>query len=206
MLVLQGIYLLAALASLGLQITGNVFCMAAPSRHGAKTLARVSVSLLVGGLVLMLVGLAVAVVGTGAGLAAATPGPALAASGAGLVIMGIAYLAILAQPIVFLFMLRALAFVIRADGLARSIVYLMIVGLLAVLSIIGAVVIVLLGIMGSASTISSGGPSSGVMAFVGAGCVAYCLGLGLGVTYFSWYIVTLFQLRGAIGEYLRRRG
>jgi hypothetical protein len=203
-LVLAALYVLTMIAYVGLQVTGNVFCLAAPTRNNARTLAIVSLSLLVLGLLGYLGGFVLNIVAAGA-TAAISPAGAGAASGAGTIISLISFLMLFAQPIVFLLLLRALAITMEEDGLAQTIVWLLMVGGLAVAAMVFAFVIILIGTAGAAST---GPPKEGDPVLAGVGILAlisYCASFILSLVYFIWYIVVLFQARSCITNHLGGR-
>jgi predicted Zn finger-like uncharacterized protein len=198
------VVLIGLLTGLVLDVVGSIFCISAPESHGAKTLAKLSLAMKVGGILFLIIGVVMLIASIGMAVAASLKG-FLEASGAGLVVIGIGYLLLLAQPVVFLFCLRGVAHVMRRDGLAQSILMLIIVHILSLVFIIGAVVLLIAGLAGG---IAQGGPK-GNADFLGGigilGGIGYCLGGVLGLTFLIWYIVTLFQLRGAITNYVRRR-
>jgi predicted Zn finger-like uncharacterized protein len=198
------VVLIGLLTGLVLDVVGSIFCISAPESHGAKTLAKLSLAMKVGGILFLIIGVVMLIASIGMAVAASLKG-FLEASGAGLVVIGIGYLLLLAQPVVFLFCLRGVARVMRRDGLAQSILMLIIVHILSLVFIIGAVALLIAGFVGG---VAQGGPK-GDPDFLGGvgilGGIGYCLGAVLGLTFLIWYIVTLFQLRGAITNYVRRR-
>jgi hypothetical protein len=200
------VVLVGALTGLVLDVVGSIFCISAPERHSAKTLAKLSLGMKVGGILFLIIGVVMLIASLGMAMAASLKG-FLGASGVGLVIIAIGYLLLLAQPVVFLFCLRGVARVMRRDGLAQSILMLIVVHILSLVFIIGAIVLIFAGLAG-AGGLGPGGPKGNAdfMGSVGIlGIIGYCLGGVLALTFFIWYIVTLFQMRGAVSQYVRRR-
>lgn len=204
-LLLAIIYLLCAVSGVVLDLVGTIFCIAAPERQGAKTLAKTSTGLKVAGTLVYLLGLVILLtsIGFAVGL---SPSGFLKASGAGLAITVVGILLLLAGPLVFLFFLRALATIMRRDGLKQSLFLLIIVNFLWIALFLGGTLFVVLGVASAGPRRSSGSPSDGI--FEGMGYLAmmgFCLGVVLATAYLVWYLVTLRQVRTAIFEYLRRR-
>jgi hypothetical protein len=206
-IILLGVlYVGTALAYVGLQVTGNVFCLAAPTRNNAKTLAIISLALLVLGLLGYLGGFAVNLVGTGMA-AAISPTPAGRVGGAGVgamagsIITLVSALMLFAQPIVFLLLLRALAITMEEEGLAQTIIWLLMVGGLAIAS---AVVMFIISFVGAAAAgPTAGAAGDGAMAGLGILVLVFgCATLILSLVYVIWYIVVLFQTRSAITNHL----
>src|SRR5262249_19403228 len=105
-----------------------------------------------------------------------------------------------AHIIVFQLLLRALAVAMRRSGLAGSITAMMIVGGVGILFSVMAFVIVAFGVAGAASATNiqqaqSSVGTSGVMAVL-SGCLSAILML----TWFIWYIISLFMVRATISE------
>jgi hypothetical protein len=208
-IVLGVLYVGTAIAYVGLQVTGNVFCLAAPTRNNAKTLAIISLALLVLGLLGYLGGFVVNIVGSGMA-AAVSPGVGGRAAGAGAgallgsIITLISALMLFAQPVVFLLLLRALAITMEEDGLAQTIVWLLMVGGLAIASMVLMFVLSFVGTASAAATRGSGG--DGVLAGVGIlVLISGCAYLILSLIYVIWYIIVLFQTRSAITNHLGGR-
>ncbi|HZT81593.1 MAG TPA: hypothetical protein VFA26_15310 [Gemmataceae bacterium] len=224
-----GIILIAVLGFVGsvlvqaLTIAGNGLCMFAPQRNAAKMLAIISFALVTFALLLSLAGQAIELanlITTGA-TAAIGPSPLpTAAGGVGPIIGSVGGLLRFAHLVVFLFFLRAVCLAMREDGLATSVVYLMILGLITILVIVVVFVLALVGVIGGAGLMASGaaaGPGggggggaagAGGTLLAGAGILMIagsCLFFILVLAFVIWYIVTLFQVRGAITNYLGGR-
>jgi hypothetical protein len=199
MVLVGGLMVLGGLTILGLRITGQAFCIAAPSKHGAKGLAIAALLLTIASLFLTF-----GMVGLGF-IEGATGKPPLPmnrgqVTGLNSVLNVLSNGIVMIEAIVFLFFLRAVALGVHNRGLAQSIGYLMMVG--------GTIVVLFIGLFAvMAVTMPGGGPPAagrrdleGAMALVGVcGCVIGILFL----TFAIWYLVTLFQVRNAISAYLR---
>ncbi|HEV3082162.1 MAG TPA: MJ0042-type zinc finger domain-containing protein [Gemmataceae bacterium] len=169
-----------------LVITGEVFCLFAPSKFNAKTLATTTLVLTGGGIVLY-----------GGGLLL---GPF------GIFVMIFAALALQAANIVFLFFLRAVAKCLKdwsLEGSARNLT------IVYVASVIGWVIIFVLALiigfaaLGGAAVVpgqgkvpvpGAAGPGAGTYV---VGCLT-CVDAILGVISFIWFIVVLVQTRNSI--------
>jgi predicted Zn finger-like uncharacterized protein len=199
-------YLIGALTALVLYIVGNCFCLRAPPRWGAKTLAKVSLGLLGGGLLFVLGGMIINIAGQG--MSGAAP-VSLGASGAGQVISLVGNLLSLAQYVVFLFFLRAVCLAIQDYRLAKQIVYLIVFFIASfVISIVTAVVTVALAGWTVASTMTKSAETPGTSAMAGIGIglvVGVCFILLFALVNLVWFIIALAHVRGAIKTYLFRR-
>jgi predicted Zn finger-like uncharacterized protein len=199
-LIVEVVVLLACVA---LSFTGNVFCIFAPPKHGAKILALVAlilfgVSLLgaVGAMFLPAIGTTRA----GGGVMAAASGPVALGGGLG----------VTASWVVFLFFLRGMAKAMKDHGLAQSVVYLVVMaGITVLLHVVFACVMVLATAGLFASAAERGNIGGMERAYAGASLVSGIFALVIVCLYlasFIWYIITLFQVRGATSRHLGRRG
>jgi predicted Zn finger-like uncharacterized protein len=206
MLVVFGVYFLAVLAALALFIVGNCFCLRAPPRYGANTLAKVSLGLWVGAVLFAITGTTVNLAGQG--MAAASP-LSVGASGAGQVINLTGNLLSLAQHVVFLFFLRAVCQAIQDYRLAKQLVYLIVFFIASfVVTVVMAVVLVALAGWTVASTLAQNADTPGTSALAGIGIgfmVAVCFILLFAVINLIWFMIALAHVRGAIKTYLFRR-
>jgi hypothetical protein len=207
---------LIGLAANALNIIGRVFCLGVPSRRGAlKGLALASLLLCIGQVFSSYLGNAVGLA-TGAGFGRTGVSPLGAVGGgAGSLFAVLGLLAAVAGFIVFMFFLRSVAFAVKARAVASAIKTFLIAVAIAigVSMLLGVVMVALAGAaLFSALSSTAVGPSAqGVGAATGTaagvmmiglalGCVLLLAGLGM----FVWYVVILFQVRGAIDRYLRR--
>jgi predicted Zn finger-like uncharacterized protein len=201
---------LVGLVCFGLTIAGQIFCLSAPDRYGARTLARTSLGLFVGAIIFVILGVILIIAGMAGSAVNFGSDPArmlqgfIMSAGIGLVVIALGYIALIAQNVVFLLFMRATALAVEARGLAQSIGYL--------LGVFGALVLTVIGMVAVVFSMASGASASrtakeaeNFMAGGGAmilGCV--CLLVILALTYFIWYIVTMVQVRGSIDSYIRR--
>jgi predicted Zn finger-like uncharacterized protein len=230
---------IATFAGRALEITAFIFCLYAPSKYGAKGLA--IATLILAGLGLMASCGGLIPMGAAAGVNAANPNfggnpgfpnnpgfpppppprnPTPAFLG-GNPIGSVGPLFYFIQVIVFLFFLRSVALACREDGLARSIVGLIIlIGvtcLVACLSICG-MVMAAFGFAASAASQAAknqqmGGPPpdpSNLFAAMGAvGIIGIIVMVILALLFLAaliWYFVTLFQVRTAVANHMDGRG
>jgi hypothetical protein len=181
------------LASFILNLVGGCLCVYVPPFNGARTLAITS-------LVLLCVAFLLA---CGGGVAAGVAGAARDAQrrgGGQNPLSIIANFISLAQMVVFVVFMRQAAVSLGERGLARSIVFLLVYAVIAVVTSIGLLLMLLLTTLrfllglaeAGARPEGSGGSVVAMLAIVGI------LLLGMIV----WYIVSLFQLRGAITRYV----
>lgn len=205
LLIVDIFMVVGGLIILGVRIAGQVFCVAAPRKHGAKGLAMAALLLTIVGLLLLL-GI------SGLGLFERASGkPPLPmdgepASALSMVLNMLSNGAVLFESIVFLLFLRAVALGVHDRALSQRIVYLMMVGGTIVVFIIGVLVIGRDRTTGA--TMPGADPQAlGQREFENAspllglfGCTFWILF----VTFSVWYIVTLFQVRSAIAVHLRR--
>jgi hypothetical protein len=200
-LVVYGIVGVIALAGLGLNVTGNVFCLFAPPKNGAKMLAIVALALfglaLLGSLVNLFLPAATAM-GGGSPMAFMS-GP---------VGLGTSFASV-ASWVVFLFFLRSLSLAMNDRGLAQSVVYLVV---MAGITIVLHVIFVLVTILAAASLVASAAGGGNIRQMegsaAGAGMLVLVFGVVVGCLYlacFIWYIITLFQVRGAITRHVGSR-
>lgn len=205
LIVMGGLLILGGLTILGLRITGQAFCIAAPSKNGAKGLAVAALLLTIAGLFLTLGSVGLGII-EGAGVIPSLPGGRGTTTGLSNLLNQLGNVVGMIESIVFLFYLRAVALGIHNRGLAQSIGYLLMVsGMMAVL-FIGLIVVVIVSAVG-ATTLGAGPQGPGRKEFEGATALAGicgCVFVIMLITYAIWYLVTLFQVRGAISAYLRR--
>lgn len=195
----SGVVLLAAFI---LTVTGNAFCASAPPLNGAKTLAIISLVLVCLQVLFAIIGgVAGGVAGAQAGAASSSMGggpPASSPAFPGSNIFGlIGNFLGLAYYVVFLVFLRQCAITLRERGIAKSILFLLIyTGVVVVVS--GILVFAL--ILGAVAVLSSGG---GGAAGLGAGAIiGLILILLMALGMLVWYIISLFQIRGAITKFV----
>lgn len=235
--VLMVLSVIVTFAGRGLEITAFVFCLFAPSKYGARGLAIATLILAglgllasCGGLIPM--GAATANVGN-QGFGPGNPGfggnpgfpppppprPTTPQFG-GNPLGAFTPIFYLVQVILFLFFCRATALACREEGLARSIVGLIILIsvtiALACLSICG-LVLAAVGVGASAAAqaarnqqMGGGGPDpSNMLAGLGAlGVLGIIVMVILAVLFLAglvWYFVTLFQVRTAITNHVEGR-
>lgn len=212
-IIVMVIALLIGLASQALSVVGRVFCLNVPPGRGGglKNLAIASLGLYAGALVFQYLGniISWAQLGFGAG---GSPFASIGSGIAGMSVGGIGALLAIAGIIVFMLFLRAVALAVKARQVANGIktwlitmaistgvgILLMIVGF----AIAGAAMFSALG-GGGGSPPSSGaaaGLAGGALLMGAVGCILGVMALAL----FIWYVIILFQVRGAIDRYLRR--
>jgi len=136
----------------------------------------------------------------------------------GLQIMGIVAivggLCALAGWFCFMFLLRGIALAFGKHGLAKTVVTYVItaVSLVAGGFLLGCIAVMVFGLamFNMAANAGPGGPNPQAMGNAGMmggflaialGCIAALVLLAM----FIWYIVILFQVRGVVDSYLRRR-
>jgi hypothetical protein len=201
-LVLAGLVILGGLTAFILQITGQVYCVAAPARNSAKGLAVTSLVLTLLALFLNLAGYAWLFMGGVGAAARANPVGLGAAAGGGNVLTASSSLVQFVQFIVFLFFLRAVALSVRAYGVAQGVIYLLILGGIMIALFVAIIVLIVAAGVGQLG--KQGGAD--LMAAVGTmGIAGMCVEIVLAISFFIFYIVTLFQVRGAIFTFARRR-
>ena len=185
------------LASHILTLVGYGFCMGAPDESGARGLATATLSLSLASMVASGVSL-VMVLAAGAGLAAANPF-ALGAAGTLSMLLSFGQMILsLAAMFTFLFFLRAVADALREGALAASIQSLIMLFGIS----LGAFVVMRLVAM---LFLAGGGVGRGAapafgLVMLSVTCIA---GIGL-IVAAIWYLVVLFQVRGALTNYLER--
>jgi predicted Zn finger-like uncharacterized protein len=186
---------MAGLVSDIVALVSYFFCMAAPTKQSAKTLA--TACLVLGGIVL---------VGTIAVFAVTiTKGPSP-------VLELVRVLFVLSKFFLFLFFLRAIARLLREDGVERSVKYLLIVYGAFLTGLVVLAVIVLIVVVGAVGAMAAqqqaGNPQAAPNVAAGiaggfllvAGCG--CFDIVLGLTSLVWYIVALVQTHNAITRYI----
>ena len=184
-----------------LKLLGYIFNLAAPAAHKAKPLAIATLGAGVGSILLLILGY-VLVIAAGVANARNPLFPTgTGAFGVGNVIALIGQIGSLVELALFLFFLRAVCFGVRADWLARTINYLMILGGVGLGMYVLVIIIFLLLSVGAAAT-RDAMLTSGV-GIVGSICI--CVDVVIMVGWLVWYIITLFQVRGAIVNYIGRR-
>lgn len=218
-----GILLVLLAGALGfvskaLEITGMVFGLFVPARHGAKGLAIAALVLSVGALLMNCGGSSVSgfssagsspSYNSGGGAGGSGPPSSGGGGGAGSAISLLSTVLTAANWIVFLLYLRAVALCLHEEGLAASVLYLLIASIIG--GVIMAGLIVLLIVLAVGAILSMFNPNSGAAAATleGVGIVAIIaiaaialLMIGL----YIWYVMTLFQVRAAITSHLGRNG
>jgi predicted Zn finger-like uncharacterized protein len=185
---------LMGLAADGTALIGYLFCLSAPTKNNARTLA--IVTLVLAAVSLLFTGIEFILSLTDAGQA---PGMSRA------VLLMIGILIGLIKLFVFLFFLRAVARCLKDRSLAKNIKNLMILYGTALGGFIVTMVLVLVTVAGMMAAVAQQGaaPAPGVLRGLGGialtmvcwGCVDLLLLLGGAI----WYIVTLVQVRTAIG-------
>lgn len=206
---------LGVLIMFGLTGVGNIFCIAAPRKKGAKALAITS-SALVGATVLLLV-ISITVVVLSGALAASNRSVQglqglLAGSLVGLILYFLSVLAWFSQIITYQFFLRSVSVILQRTGLTSAITWMIGVGGAAILVYILGMAVQLVSGIGAAraTAFSRGGSSANDLASTGGalggllGGALTCFGAILYLTWFVWYIVTLFMVRGAISARVER--
>jgi|SRR5207302_2590669 len=171
------------LGAMVLHVLGEVFCLFAPSKNNAKTLATTALVLSGATILLNVVGLLI--------------GPFLL----------VAMLTGLGSLFVFLLFLRAVARCLRDWSLEGSAKNLIIMYAATVagefILIIMALILGLGGLLragGQNAAVPGDGPGAGTYVL---GCLG-CVEIILGITSFIWYIVLLVQTRNAISHHLSR--
>ena len=191
LIVVVGIYIVGLLAAIVLHLVGLIFCLSAPEYRGARTLAKLTLGLYGTYLVAQIVTWLLAVINFGlVGV---------------LIVLGIlAMLAGLGQIGTLIFMLRALAFGLREEGLAKNAFWFFIYYVVCVvITVLGY--IVMIATIGMVFQMVAAGrkpdqlmTSMRMVAIIGP--ILLLLGLGLII----WYIITLTKTRSAISRATRR--
>jgi predicted Zn finger-like uncharacterized protein len=200
MLCCSGVLLLASFI---LSVTGNVFCVFTPALNGAKILAIISLALISLQVLFAIIGgIAGGMAGAQAGAASSSmgggPGPAGPPAMPGSNAFGLIGNFIgLAQFIVFLVFLRQCAVTLRERGTARSILFLIICT--GVVVVVSAILVFAL-ILGALAVISSGG--GGATGFGAGAIIGLIIILLMALGMLVWYIISLFQIRGAITKFV----
>jgi hypothetical protein len=173
---------------------GFGFCASVPPQTGARGLGIASLVLAIGDAAVNPATLALIVAGGGLTAAQAHPGDAAATARAtaGLIaaLSVLSFLLTVANPLVFLFYLRAVALALQAPPLAQSFLYLKVLyGAAVFLTVVLAGVF--LAFVGSLQA-----------AAAGVVCVFGSVILLLVLAMTAWGIVCLFQLRGVVAHQL----
>jgi hypothetical protein len=177
-------------------LVGQIFCCLSPARQGARTLATVAVACGVGGALLIILASILSYAGAGA---------------AGVIFMVLAAVLGLAHSFLFLFYLRAMAFVVKAKWVAESIRnYLIAVAITTVAYPVLAFLIILIGgAAGAAATVSAAGKAASPAALVaGLGItvlIVVLLGAGVSIALFVWFEKNLLELIDTIDARMKRR-
>jgi hypothetical protein len=151
--------------------------------------------------------------GFGFGRLGASPFSLGGGGGAGMSAAGLGSLLTIAAFVVFLFFLRSVALAVRARSLANTIKTYLIAAAISIgvgillsgiaMAVAGAALFSMIG-RGGPPTAGGGavaGTAAGaVLAMVAVACIMVPVVLGM----FIWYIVILFQVRGAIDRHLRQ--
>lgn len=186
-MILVGLLLLGGLASVGLQVVGQVFCLRSSLPQRPRTQAKISLLLLLGGLVIILLGWVLA-------LCESDGCPDFRV---GVLIANLDTLIVLAQLLVFLRHLRAIALNMRLLELATSIGQLtyLVAGIITALLAMWGAVFTFITTVGSIN-----GKIGGLVFWFFASTLLIMSPLGV-----SWYIYVLSELRQAVTAYVRRR-
>jgi hypothetical protein len=198
------VYLLGLFAALVMRIVGHAFCLPSPVEHGAKGLALATLLCIAGNVACSIFSILVSIAGSGMSAAASNPFGFGAASGASQALNLLGGLLAFAGAVLFLFYMRALALVLGAHGLARSIVSYMITVAVSV-GVGVALFCVFAAVMaGSMASIMGGGQNAGAqgssgLAAVGAlGLVFGCIAVVGALALFIWWIMLLVQVRAVV--------
>jgi hypothetical protein len=200
------------LAGNGLLITGHVFCLAVPPRRGSaiKTLAIASLALASSNIALNYLGGLVNII-AGPGFRVVVAAPLGAATGGGLAVAITLLASVLGITYYFIFLsfLRSVAFAVRNRWLAGVLKsYMITLGALLGAGILLSLVVFLIVGATAVSMMAGGGMSRGGMTALGGSFVlVLALGCVLGLAIlalFVWFIVIVFQVRGAVDDYLER--
>jgi predicted Zn finger-like uncharacterized protein len=198
-LALIGFTALLNLAAQVLTLVGYIFCMAAPQKHNARTLAITTVGFAAGSLAMGLLG-GILAISSGMGVAGLNMG--MVGSGPVWILSLISNALSLGKYFTFLLFIMAIARCIRDYALEKSAKTLTI---LSGVGLVGAVIWFVLSIafvgMAAASAMSHApGTSPSAAANTGALAMLACsCGMAiLGIVIFVWYIIVLVQARGAL--------
>ena len=220
-IILAILSILGNVASMGLKVTGHIFCLPSPEAHGAKPLALTTlicygtyVAFTLLNLLLTFIALGsqgMAVFANPMGAAAAPPTvTSHAASTLANVASWIGGLALLGSLYVFLFYIRALAQATGFDSLARSTVIWMITSVSAFVALCVStfggfcLTVGTAGVMagqqkqGQPPNLGAALGTMGAFAFIcGGAWVIYYLGM------LVWWIIIVVQARNAVGTQIR---
>jgi hypothetical protein len=203
LIALGGLAVVGGLAAQLFGITGYGFCMGAPRRTGTRGLAAVAFTLAIGSLVLGILGAINTLVG-GLGPQGGRAFPAGLQSLDALSLL--ANLAGVASLAVFLEFLRGTLHALEERSLARSVTYLMVLGAIVIVLTVAVVAAFGFAADQQVNNLAGGrraagrGMESTALAVMGLGLIDAVLALA----WLVWYIVTLFQARGAIVLFLDR--
>jgi hypothetical protein len=206
-IVVWGLIALFALAWEAARITGYGFCMGVAPAKKTKLIKGLAIATFC----IALANIFLPTASCGGTYLMARTGAILYVGSGG--VIGLLYLA---EFICFLLVLRGVAAVMKKEGLAQNLViytiavpvyFFIIMGLLCLLPFIG--VAALLGVAASSSGASSASGAAGNFAGAGAALAIggiTCTGLMvlIGIALFIWFMVMLFQVRGAIDGWLDR--
>ncbi|HEV3117170.1 MAG TPA: MJ0042-type zinc finger domain-containing protein [Gemmataceae bacterium] len=204
MVAVVGLNVLVQIVAEVLTLIGYVFCMNAPQKYNARTLAVTTVVLAGANLAFTLLALLFAFT-SGLGLAGMR---GLGFSGGAAIMNMIAAACNLGKYFTFLLFLIAVARCIRVRSLEKSTRNLTI---LSAVGIAGTLVwfILTVVVVGATAAGAVAGGAGGAGAAMGGGLMAIaacgCIMLVVGLAIFVWYIVVLAQTRAALSNYLARR-
>jgi hypothetical protein len=210
--VASAIGILAAMAWMGVNLFGHYKCMSVPDKSGTglRSLAVTTFGLVAAWAVLSVIGnIVMTVIGV-----TASPLNPMAAIGGGLAGMSVGFLGMLcsfAGFITFMLFLRNVAVAVRRKNLAKSLMTYLWTSIGCAVGgflLIGAAIAVM-GVALFSAASSNGPPSAGAatgaaaggLAILGLGCLSAVVFLGL----FVWYIILLFQVKGAVNAFARGR-
>jgi hypothetical protein len=222
MIVVAGVAILFGLSYIVVRFIGHYETTTAPDREGARSLAVWGLWLFIGSLVVPVLYFLLAIVCFGV----ATGGKSATAAGLGAVLFMISmiiYYIVMGALLIggvysWLFFLRACARLVRAPGLAQSILFLI---LAVTLLFVAGLAMGGLSLLGNTASIGAGavqvsgpgpqpvaGPSAasglaGVVGMATLGCG--CLTIFLSLATFIWTIVSMFLVRSAITRYIEGR-
>jgi hypothetical protein len=186
-----------------MQIVAYGFYMNVPSRTEARGLASTCLGASIGGIIVSVIGYGMVAMVASSGARAMNPFETIAGAGIiAIVVNGLVVLLWLTETACVLFFHKAAATTLRADGIAQSITFQLILG--------GVVVLLYLGLLGmtfvmfnaaiSRPTAYSGNADAFGVMLGACGCLTAVLAVGWGI----WYIVTHFLMLGVVNGAIRR--
>jgi hypothetical protein len=210
--VASAIGLLAAVGWMGVRVFGHYKCMSVPDKPGTglRSLAVTTFGLVAAWAVLSAVANLVMTV-TGATASPLNPMAAIGGGIAGISVGLLAMLCAFAGFITFVLFLRNVAVAVRRKNLAKTLMMYLWTSIGCAVGgfLLVGVAIAVMGVAVFSAASSNSGPSAGAatgaaagfMAMVGIGCLSLIVAIGLWV----WYIILLFQVKGAVNAFARGR-